>query len=554
MKKKIRSRSKLRKSRSNNINRSLGLPARLLMQDAVVKAKRGQVPEAIISARKAHKLTRGHLETLVLLGNLYLSIGEYTRSIRCFKKACEKNQFDFVLMENLAEAYCAGGAFSEAEELYQVIITKVKPQAKTFLNYGTALIELGRVEQAQDILLKSLELDPTSLITLSNLSLLSKQTGDKEQSVSFLRKAFDIDPRNGEVAYNYSMVKNFSEGDCDVERIERAKSECEAGTEDNMFFSFALGKVYEEVGRYNLSIANLNEANAIWRSKITYDVCLDVKRNKHIESRFSSQLFKKHDFGGNLESAKAPIFIVGMPRSGTTLVEQIISTHSQVCGLGELPVLQRLAFGYSKAARFPDYINSLTSHDLLKMGQVYIDELLKDIGLFQYFTDKMPSNYQLIGLIRLILPNAKVIHCRRMPLDTCLSCYSLYFPFGQKFSYNLTELGQYYRSYSDLMKHWHKVLGTWYYTVDYEKLICDPQEETRQMLNFCELKWEDQVLEFYHSKRQVETASATQVRQPIYRSAINRWQKFDGHLNDLMAGLGPLSDLTNNTLKKYRYE
>jgi hypothetical protein len=242
-----------------------------------------------------------------------------------------------------------------------------------------------------------------------------------------------------------------------------------------------------------------------------------------------------------------------MPRSGTTLVEQIIASHSRVIGGGELSFLKDVITGQGESDisisglngsndGYPIGVLSLSDQDLSKIGQTYLDLALDRLNFIDIFTDKMPQNFFFLGLIKLALPHAKIIHCKRSPLDTCLSCYSVHFPFGQEFSNELTELGLYYQEYHRLMCHWKSVLPDQILDVSYEDLVTNPKLYTQKMLKFCGLSWEEACLEFHTTRRQITTASAAQVRQPIYKTAVKRWQRFEVQLKPLINALGTLAD------------
>ena len=321
--------------------------------------------------------------------------------------------------------------------------------------------------------------------------------------------------------------------------------------QDRMYLGYALGKAYEDIKAYDKSFENLKIGNSLKRAASRFSIDEVKATVDEIIETFSKDVFENTL---STQTEHSPIFIIGMPRSGTTLVEQIIASHSEVIGGGELTLLRDVITGHgdanisvvqlSKSGKsYPEGVLTVSASDLSKMGQAYMDLAAGRLGTTGSFTDKMPRNFFFAGLIKLILPDAKVIHCKRSPLDTCLSCYSIHFPYGQEFSNDLSELGQYYREYDRLMAHWKSVLGDWVLDVEYENLVTDPKSGTERLLNFCELPWQDACLEFHKTDRQVTTASAAQVRQPIYKSAMKRWQHFDQHLGPLIDALGPLADI-----------
>ena len=229
-----------------------------------------------------------------------------------------------------------------------------------------------------------------------------------------------------------------------------------------------------------------------------------------------------------------------MPRSGTTLVEQIIASHPDVIGGGELENLGNLI--QDKFPLFPLDVLDAENAEYKELGHFYVKSLGSASKINKHTTDKMPRNFLFIGMIALALPKAKIIHCLRSPLDTCVSCYALNFPSGQEFSYNQTELGTYYRLYRDLMEHWKRLLPDKILDISYEKLVVDPEKNVRAILDYCELSWDPKCLSFYQNSRQVLTASATQVRQPVHQKSVRRWQRFKKRLAPLQKALGKYAD------------
>jgi hypothetical protein len=264
-------------------------------------------------------------------------------------------------------------------------------------------------------------------------------------------------------------------------------------------------------------------------------------------SVFCKDLFEKHATAGNPDSA--PIFIVGLPRSGSTLIEQILASHSMVDGTHELSELTQAVKNIRKGAanqdRYPDNIPDLSPDQLAAIGQGYIASTKKYRSDAPYFIDKNPNNFVFIGLLRLVLPNAKIINARRHPLDSCFGTYKQLFASGQPFSYDLTELGEYYVQYQRLLDHWHQQIPGFVLDVQYEQVVADLETQVRRILDFCGLPFEESCLRFHETERAVKTASSEQVRRPIYSSSVNLWRNYETHLDELIHILKPLlSDLS----------
>jgi hypothetical protein len=285
----------------------------------------------------------------------------------------------------------------------------------------------------------------------------------------------------------------------------------------------------------------MRKGNELKRRRIDYDEVRALGVLDRVRSVFDRRLLAARQGGGYPSSL--PVFVVGMPRSGTTLVEQILASHPEVHGAGELPDLNRLVERLRNAAGaaflYPEDAPALAAERLREFGETYVEGLRGRAPGATRVTDKMPGNFLLLGLIHLALPGASIIHVTRDPRDTCLSCYSKLFTAEQNFAYDLGELGRYYSKYSQLMAHWQDVLPEGrILSIRYEDVIADLEGEARRIISHCGLAWDERCLAFHKTERPVKTASATQVRRPIYRSAVGRWQLYEEHLGPLLAALG----------------
>jgi hypothetical protein len=273
--------------------------------------------------------------------------------------------------------------------------------------------------------------------------------------------------------------------------------------------------------------------NRLRRSQIAYDEKAEARVFRRVAEVFDASLLER--LRGMGDPSAAPVFIVGMPRSGSTLAEQILASHPLIHGAGEREDLIQVA-----GAAFPEAVAALDRDGLLRMAQDYLTRMPLPEGKVRTI-DKLPGNFLRIGLIRLLFPNARIIHTRRNPLDTCISCYSKLFAVGQHFSYDLAELGRYYRRYAELMRHWDSVLPSdAMLHVSYEAVVDDLEGQARRMVEFCGLEWDERCLRFYESRRPVKTASSVQVRKPLFRTSVERWKHFEAGLAPLIAELGGL--------------
>ena len=306
------------------------------------------------------------------------------------------------------------------------------------------------------------------------------------------------------------------------------------------YIHFALGKALEDVGDYQRAFQHLLQGNALRRREITYDEADCQEMFRLIAELFDSELFDR--FRGVGDPSPVPIFIVGMPRSGSTLVEQILASHPQVHAAGELTNLFRVVETVSDSAGrpipFPRCVSALDADGFRRLGQAYLASLPLIAAGKTRITDKMLGNFLDVGLIHLMLPNARIIHMMRDPVDTCVSCFSKRFSTGQAFSYDLAELGAFYRCYHELMAHWRSVLPAGaLLDVSYEDVVDNLEEQARRLIDYCGLPWDDRCLSFHENRRHVTTASNVQVRRPLYRSSVARWRRYEAYLQPLLAEL-----------------
>jgi tetratricopeptide (TPR) repeat protein len=306
--------------------------------------------------------------------------------------------------------------------------------------------------------------------------------------------------------------------------------------DDQLHLRFALAKAYEDAGDQEAAFAQLLEANRLKRGLMDYDERAMEDLFARIKATFTEE--RMNSRGARIAPAEGPIFIVGMMRSGSTLVEQILASHPQVFGAGELTLFKQAMSAVIGRDAYPTKAADLSTEALRQLGLVYRESLQKEAPAVRRITDKFLHNFLYCGLIALALPDARILHTRRDPVDTCLSCFSKLFVGEHPYSYDLAELGRYYRAYDGLMAHWRQVLPAgMMLEVDYERVVDDLEGQARLILDFCGLPWDDAVLSFHQTARPVRTASALQVRQPIYKSAVGRWRPEEALLKPLLDAL-----------------
>jgi hypothetical protein len=311
--------------------------------------------------------------------------------------------------------------------------------------------------------------------------------------------------------------------------------------QDSIQLAFALGKAHEDLGNFDKSMQFVMQAAGLKRSSIDYSISESRAKFEKIRAVFTTDFFSKNADTGVHD--QTPIFILGMPRSGTSLVEQILASHPDCFGAGEISDLAIACDSATDAAlqgqapSFPDGLSQLQADAFADMGRQYLARIRHYSPDAKFITDKMPHNFLRIGLIKTILPDAKIIHCRRDPMDNCLSIFKTYLVSGHRYSYDLSELGQYYKLYQALMAYWQDCLPGFIYDQSYEDLVKSPEQQVSRLLQHCGLAWNDDCLNFHQTRRKIGTASSAQVSRPIYRKSVKLWQQYEKHLEPLRSAI-----------------
>jgi tetratricopeptide (TPR) repeat protein len=393
---------------------------------------------------------------------------------------------------------------------------------------------------------RALALKPDLADAHNNMGNVLKELGRLAEALDAYLEALRLDPSISGVYVNLADSKKFAAGDPHLAAMEALAAKTDGLSKtDRMQLDFALGKAFADIKDHARSFKHLQAGNAAKRATIAYDEQASFALFDRIAAAFSRDLIAAKSGGG--DPAATPVFIIGMPRSGTTLVEQIIASHPLAYGAGELQALNDVVLTVrgpdGNTLPYPEFVASLDGNALHQIGGRYV-ALLRELAAKHgcadaaRITDKMPSNYYFAGLIHLALPNATIIHTMRDPVDTCLSCFSKLFAAEQNHTYDLGELGRYYKRYERLMAHWRAVLPEGrMLEVRYEDVVADLEGQARRIIAHCGLPWDDRCLSFHETDRPVRTASATQVRQPIYTSAVGRWRVYEAQLGPLLEAL-----------------
>jgi tetratricopeptide (TPR) repeat protein len=421
----------------------------------------------------------------------------------------------------------------EAIPCYQRVVQLEPGHVGGWSGLGAAYARIGDVDKGAEAYAQSVKLQPNLPGTHMSYAHELKTLGRQAEALHEYRRAIALKPDFGEAYWSMANLKVFRFAAAEVAAMEEQLKRDDLSESANVHFRFALGKAYEDAGDYDRAWEYYDSGNRRQRPLVSYDPVGFETRHEEIAEVFSREFLEQH--AGEGYESDAPIFIVGLPRSGSTLIEQILSSHSQVEGTLELPTLGKIAvstgFFRRENREYPAAVRELRSRDFRSFGQQYIEEtqIYRSTGRPR-FTDKLPNNFSHVGFAHLILPNAKFINARRHPLDSLLGSYKQLFGKGQNFTYDVQELALYYRQYYETMKHWHRVLPGKVLDVHYEETVGDLETQVRRILAHCGLPFEEGCLRFHETERAVKTASSEQVRQPLYTRALGTWRRYARHL------------------------
>ncbi len=478
-------------------------------------------------------------DTHTNLGAALAAQGRIDEATQHYRQALELNPRDVGAHSNFGSALAARGQAAEAIAHYQQALAANPAHGPTHNNLANVLSDLDRTEEAMAHYKQALAINPNYAEALNNLGNIFRAQGHFDEALEHYSRAIAIRPDYAEAHLHRSEIKRFQQGDPALTALETLASSDALPEHKKIFIHFALAKALDDLGDYNRAFEQLRIGNALKRARIDYDEPAVLETFPRIAQVFSREFLAQHRDTG--DSSSLPIFIVGMPRSGSTLVEQILAGHPQVQAEGELLHLENIAGSLTAGdppVPFPGCVPHLDSEALRRLGQEYLSRLPRLSEGKLRIVDKLSGNFLSIGLIRLIVPNARIIHTMRDPVNTCLSCYSRLFTSGLDYTYDLAELGRYYRAYSKLMNHWRSVLPPGVMLeVSYEDVVNDLETQARRMIDFCGLPWDDRCLDFHRTRRPVKTASAVQVRRPLFRGSLQRWRRYEAGLAPLLAEL-----------------
>ena len=469
-------------------------------------------------------------------GAAFQGLGRHEDAITAYREAFDRDPKLVEAAFNLGCALVDLGRDADAAHYFASALASKPNFAAAQYNLANTLRRLGRTQEAAAAYRTAIRLRPKHSDSHNGLGVVLRELGDIAGAENAFRQALELDPRSSAAFANLANVHRFRPDDALlglVRTVELRRADLPPPARIEL--AFALGKIYDDLDDPAQAITHFADGAALQHARHPYDEVVEIALIDAIKAALMPEILGRAAEGC---PSTRPIFVVGMPRSGTTLVEQILAAHPEVVGAGELKELGRCLEDWIG----PTGIDLTIGATARERGEAYVAALsrLADAASPRV-VDKMPDNFRYVGLIHLILPNAIIIHCRRNPLDICLSCYRTRFAEGNAWSYDLAALGRRYRLYAETMRHWQAVLPGRIYDLHYEALIAHPGREIRALLAHCGLKWDAVCLDFHRNKGRVATASATQVRQPLHAESIGRAARYKPYLGALIEALGPES-------------
>ena len=492
---------------------------------------------------EAEEAYRAALQAQPRLTQAHIRLGNALESQGRIKEAEEAYRAALALAPDEADTHvCLGlvletqGRLAEAEAAYRRAIA-LKPRfAGAHINLGNVLETQGRIKEAEAALRRALAYDPDAAGAHMNLANVLKSQGRLQEAEHAYRETLRRKPDYAEAYSNLVAGKRYTSlQDDDAKKILALLASPDTGEQEAMYLHFALGKIYDDCKLYDEAFSEYRRGNEIKHKTARFDTAAFKVYVDRIINTFDSEFIAQQEAKGS--TSELPVFIVGMPRSGTTLVEQIISSHPRAHGAGELDEIHKLAM--QDVPSYPEGARVINNDAMSALAREYEGVLQRGAATDTLrVSDKMPLNFMHLGFISLLFPRAHIVHCVRDPWDVCLSIYFQYFPSGHDYAYDLDDIAAYYREYERLMSHWRRVLPAKRHDVVYEDLVTDQKTKTEELIAFLELPWHDRCLSFTQNRRPVQTASMWQVRQPIYTTSVHRWRRYAKHLRPLKESLG----------------
>ncbi|MDC0239589.1 tetratricopeptide repeat protein, partial [Candidatus Thioglobus sp.] len=497
----------------------------------------GQLDDAIKNYKKALVLKPDYANAHNNLGNALKELGQLNAAAKCYEKAIAIKPDYAGAHNNLGVVFMELDQLDEAVKCFEKSLTIKPDYANAHNNLGSVLIGLDQQDEAVKCFEKALAIKPDFAEAHNNFGIIFKEMGQTDEAVKCFEKALFVNPDYAQAYRHLVTIKKYIASDPQISQMQSILSNGDLSKSDRIHLCFALAKVYENLGKQDELFKFLHEGNRLRKQELNYSLDMDQITHSVVKKLFNPSPSDVEKSLSYEASTIRPIFILGMPRSGTSLVEQIIASHHAVHGAGELHTLNNLINPIVKDHSTNDK-NSLSEKTFLSIRQQYLDSLYSFNVPENVITDKMPINFRWIGFILLAFPEAKIVHLKRDAMAICWSNYKHYFSAkGLGFSYSMDDLAGYYGLYTDFMAFWHQLYSDKIYDICYEDLTTNQEKETRKLLEYCELDWDENCLEFHTNKRVVKTASKFQVREKMYQGSSEAWKKHKEYLRPLIKAL-----------------
>lgn len=497
----------------------------------------GKYADAITSFNQCLVINPKNVQAMNSLGNIYRETGKIDHAEQYFKNALKIQPNNAETLSFLGNIYLGKCLYDEAIKCYKKSIKKNPNYIDAHFNIGCAYQGLGQHEIAINHYRHAKKLNPAATQPVTAIANSLEKQGKNEEALKQINPLIKDNILTADIVSTYAKIcvntKQYADGIDISNRFLQTTNATAVSPILEQETRFSLGDLYNKVAEYEKAFQQYKIANEM--RPYNYDRAAMEAYFESIKRAFPLDKTKQLPASSNQQ--KTPIFILGMPRSGTSLIEQILASHNEVSGAGELPYITDIANQINPncggISGYPGAIENINNQFLNKQSKKYINLLGKHGGKSNYITDKMPHNFLYIGLIKMLFPNSKIIHCLRDPLDICLSIYFHNFNSNHPYSDKLENLGHYYNLYRELMSHWNDYTGDDIFEISYEALLSEPEPRVREMLNFLDIEWQDNCMKFYENKRTVSTPSYTQVRQPLYKSSMKRWMNYENNIAQL---------------------
>ena len=518
-------------------------PERGMMARAAEHHQAGRLEQAEKLCRQVLQKNPRHVDALRMLGLIAAAAGDLEDAEHLLRQALDHAPDHVPAMFELGRVMKELDRPEQAIEVYREILAQQPDNAKAHFRLAGVLGPAALTEESAAAYRRCLDLVPNHAGAWLGLGHMLKTLGQQDEGIAAYQRCLEIEPDFGEAYYSLANLKTYRFDDGQIEEMKSRVAKAEVTDISEVNFLFALAKAYEDRGEFDQAWHYYEEGNAKQRMLVSYDPVQTETANDDLVAFFNAGFFEHTAGAGNPDPS--PIFVLGMPRSGSTLVEQIIASHSQVEGTSELPYIGRLSKSLNRnradGMRYPKVLSELAPRHFHRLGEEYLQmAAMHRVEGTPRFIDKMPNNFPSVGFIHSILPNAKIIDARRHPLDACLGNLKQLYAKGQTFSYDQSDIGEYYLQYERMMDHWDSVLPGKVLRVQYEDTVADLAAQVARILEFLDLPWEDNCLNFHDTERAVRTASSEQVRQPIYTSGVGFWRNYAPYLEELQEVLEPV--------------